>query len=309
MKYHLFLGCFLLSFVVFSQANVTSSAISVQGIAKTETNVALANINNLSCDFDLYFLGEGNQEISLLSVRDQVKTDSYGVFQYVLSINQEIFHKIGNTQAYLKVSSGGEVFVNERLGVAPYAFYAQNGFITGSIVAYTGSVATSGDIPEGWLYCNGANIPSGERYQALRDLIGNSVPDLRGWFLRGTGESGENENYVGPDLGSTQGSMFKEHKHSLDITSQADGRHSHRIRTYGWQSKGNEPEGRNDDDFRIVSDNHRSQLTWRPDDLEENGEHSHALIGYTQFQSGPSNSSTIFNVRPVNYGVAYLIKI
>lgn len=303
----------LISWVAIAQAQVTSSAISIQGIAKSTTNVALANETNLSCQFEIYYLGEGNEEKSLLSETVDLRTDAYGVFQYVLEIDETIFHKIGNTEAYIKVSHRGEAFTNEKLGVVPYAIYAQNSFITGSIVAFVGNniqnANNGGDVPSGWLYCDGSQIPSGAQYDALRELIGNNVPDLRGWMLRGTGESGDNEDYIGPSLGTTQAGSFKFHLHDINnMTTNFEGSHSHNLRVYSWQSYSNEPEGVNDDDFKIISDDH-AQLSWREGDLEDNGNHSHLAFGFTQYQSSVTPVATQFFNRPVNYGVAYIIKI
>jgi len=313
MRYILFYLFLVFSSIVMAQAHVTSSAISIQGIAKNSTNVALANETNLSCQFVIYYLGEGNAEKSLLSETVNLRTDAYGVFQYVLSIDEEIFHKIGNTEAYIKVSHRGEAFTNEKLGVVPYALYAQNSFITGSIVAFVGNniqnATNGGDIPSGWLYCDGSQIPSGAQYDALRDLVGNNVPDLRGWMLRGTGESGDNEDYVGPSLGTTQAGNFKLHGHEIQNmqTNQA-GYHSHDIRVYQWQDYNNQPEGVNDDDYKIITDDH-PYLSWREDDLEDNGNHEHVVVGFTQYQSEISPAVSKFFNRPVNYGVAYIIKL
>ena len=300
-------------FVGLAQVNVTSSAISIQGIAKTGTNVAIPNVNGLSCTFELFYLGDGNAEETIVKETHDVNTDAYGVFQYALPINSDIFYKIANTEAYIKVTHGGETFITERLSAVPYAFYAQNGFMTGAIVAYTGDVSS---VPSGWLYCDGSQIPTTNEYQALRSMVGNNVPDLRGWFLRGSGENGDNDTYVGPDLGGSQGSAFKEHLHEIDLTSTSNGAHTHALWVYIWQQKSNQPEGQNDIDFRIVADDHAVNLTARPDDLEEAGNHAHVLIGDTKRQSQveqnnvwSSTPNTSYNVRPVNYGVAYLIKI
>ena len=78
-------------------------------------------------------------------------------------------------------------------------------FPVGTIVPYAGSVLTQGDVPPGWLLCNGRPVPDGEAYDELRDLLQTTawgrdgavvlLPELRGMFLRGVddpdGESGE----------------------------------------------------------------------------------------------------------------------
>lgn len=44
---------------------------------------------------------------------------------------------------------------------------------TGTIVMYIGPRA-----PEGWLFCNGKDIPEGEQFDDLRSLIGDTLPSL-----------------------------------------------------------------------------------------------------------------------------------
>ncbi len=54
----------------------------------------------------------------------------------------------------------------------------------GSIIAYYAN-----SVPAGYLYCNGAAFVSGD-YPELYALLGSNVlPDLRGYFLRGTSDS------------------------------------------------------------------------------------------------------------------------
>ena len=67
----------------------------------------------------------------------------------------------------------------------------KDGTPVGSIIALAigrGTEITDG----GWLLCNGQVIPSGTKYDALRNLLGNTygagrVPDFQGRFLRGYG--------------------------------------------------------------------------------------------------------------------------
>jgi hypothetical protein len=54
----------------------------------------------------------------------------------------------------------------------------------GSITAYWGTSS-----PPGWLLCDGASVPPGAEFDALRSLVGNAVPDLRDYFLRGASGS------------------------------------------------------------------------------------------------------------------------
>ncbi|MBN4058985.1 tail fiber protein [bacterium AH-315-J04] len=45
---------------------------------------------------------------------------------------------------------------------------------TGMIVGYMGN-----KIPNGWLLCDGGEIPDDGKFNALRTMIGNTLPDMR----------------------------------------------------------------------------------------------------------------------------------
>lgn len=69
------------------------------------------------------------------------------------------------------------------------------------------------DIPEGWHLCDGSKIPSDEKFNALRDLIGDSFPDYRGYFLRGFDRGAGRDS--GRVWGSEQNSANKKHVHEI----------------------------------------------------------------------------------------------
>lgn len=229
---------FLSNTSLFGQANVTSSGISVQGIARDENNTALANEDQLGLKFKIYYLDNSNSEQTILNKTGNVRTDAFGVFAYVIDVTESAYMKIANAEAYLKISQGDVVFSNEKLHAVPYAIHAQNGAPTGSITAFTGE---ADEVPQGWLLCNGASIPSGAFYDKLRELVGNNTPDLRAMFLRGTGENtvmreGNNpKTYIGTDLGVYVQDQMQQHRHSVNINSSSNGNHRHPIRrdSYG----------------------------------------------------------------------------
>lgn len=300
----------------YSQARVTSTAISMQGIAKDSNNAAIANTSSLESTFEIYFLGESNSEELILRETITLATDAFGIFQTVFTIPENVFYKIGNTEAYLKITSNDVIFANEKLSVSPYAIYAQNGYMTGTIVAFVGTnslgVDQGGDIPEGWLYCDGSTIPTGSEYDNLRTLLGTTtVPDLEGWMLRGSGTNGNNDDYVGPALGVTQGSGFESHLHSItNLVADDDGSHFHDLEMYNWQSYGNPEAGQNDEWYKIVADDHPN-VSYESGLINDAGDHDHSLTGNTQTQLGNTNqwSGGPTYVRPVSYGVRYIIKI
>lgn len=276
-----------------AQTNVTSSGMSIQGIARDETNAALANIDQLSLVFTVYYLGTGNSEQLILTKTANVKTDNFGVFSYVLDIDQTQYNLVSTHSAYLKVVQGSVVFSNEKLQAVPYAIFAQNGVPTGSIMPFVGSVA-----PNGWLLCDGSTFADNANTANLKALLGGTTtPNLRGLFLRGAGQG---TNGTGPAIKSVQLDDIKSHLHKVDITTSNNGSHSHTI-----NRKSNGDNGAYD-----ASDAHRSEnsaVTTNRSDLgpfstSSNGDHNHSYSGDTGFTGSTET-------RPVNYGVNYIIKI
>jgi microcystin-dependent protein len=88
----------------------------------------------------------------------------------------------------------------------------QTGYVmpVGTILAYAGRAA-----PEGWLMCDGQTISLDDKYKHLRDLIGNTTPNLSGRALIGAGGI--------YSLGQTGG----EETHKLEIDEIPS--HSHTI--------------------------------------------------------------------------------
>ncbi|HTN20314.1 MAG TPA: tail fiber protein [Pelobium sp.] len=282
---------FITTLNVNAQTNVTSSGMSIQGIARDESNAALANIDQLALVFKVYYLGTGNSEQTILTKTANVKTDNFGVFSYVLDIDQLQYNQISTHSAYLKVVQGSVVFSNEKLQAVPYAIYAQNGVPTGSIMPFIGTVA-----PNGWLLCDGSSFPDNANTASLKALLGGTTtPNLQGMFLRGTGTS--ETGHAGPALKTVQQDDIKSHLHSVNIKTNSAGNHNHnngsfnRILVQNGQYTSNKTDNTSDE-----PNIHDSAI------MKDAGEHTHNVVGNT------GNTGTA-ETRPINYGVNYIIKI
>jgi hypothetical protein len=100
---------------VMAQTNVTSSGLSVQGIARDDKNEALANVDQLDLKFEVYyFIGASTTPTIILTSTATIKTDNFGVFSYVVGINQGQANLISTQSAYLRVSSANVVFSDEK---------------------------------------------------------------------------------------------------------------------------------------------------------------------------------------------------
>lgn len=284
---------------VEGQAHVTSSGISVQGIARDANNSALLNLNALSLDFVIYYLGSANNEEIIHQESGNVSTDGFGVFSYVVNISNSNFVKISNKESYLKVSQGSAIFSNEKLHTVPYAIHAQNGVPTGSIMPFVGN---SSNVPAGWLLCDGASFTDDAYHAKLKSLLGSvNTPNLSGTYLRGTGTSG---NHVGPSLNAFQQDQNKEHLHAVTLSGNTnnDGAHRHML-PY---------DGQSGTTLQSLSDTSGYDEAWRdPVDDPNNGnsistgsEHQHALT-----LRGNTDNSGSAEARVYGYGVNYIIKI
>ena len=270
-----------------AQTNVTSSGMSIQGIARDDKNEALANIDQLDLTFMVYYLvGSSTSPTEILRSTATVRTDNFGVFSYVLNISMDHYNLISNQSSYLRVSSGSVIFSDEKLQAVPYAIHAQNGVPTGTIVAFIGSVA-----PSGWLLCDGSAIPNTPFTANLKTLLGaNNTPDLRAMFLRGAGNG---NGKIGPTLKEVVQDDIKSHLHAVNINTNTTGNHNHTVtfQNDNYDGRGGGNTGLEDDngDYRTLTSSTA-------------GNHSHNVNGNTANTGGAET-------RPINYGVNYIIKI
>jgi len=273
---------------VSGQTSVTASGISIQGIARDENNSALANLDQLNLVFSLYYLNNANSEQIILNKTANVTTDNFGVFSYVLVIDQLQYNLISTKEAYLKVVQGSVVFSNEKLQSVPYAIHAQNGVPTGSVMPFIGTVA-----PNGWLLCDGSSFADNAYTANLKALLGSTnTPNLQGMFLRGTGSAGSGK--VGPALKTIQQDVVKAHEHGISLTTNTTGNHSHNYVTRAGLADKVSGNGGRDNIFQ--NDGSFTTTT--------NGNHNHTVSGNTNMGHYTSTET-----RPINFGVNYIIKI
>lgn len=274
-----------------AQTNVTSSGMSIQGIARDENNAAIANIDQLALVFTVYYLNTGGSEQLILTKTASVKTDNFGVFSYVLDIDQSQYGLISSQSAYLKVVQGSVVFSNEKLQAVPYAIFAQNGVPTGSIMPFIGTVS-----PIGWLLCDGKSFTDDVTTAKLKALLGSTnTPNLNGMFLRGTGTTSTGQ--TGPTLKTVQQEDLKQHLHAVNLNTTLMGEHFHaqNVSANSWTGGTGQRTDYNKDENGTTA---YSQGI----NTGNAGAHTHNVSGNTALTGGAET-------RPVNYGVNYIIKI
>lgn len=288
----IFIGLFI-SVNANAQTIVTSSGISIQGIARDGNNAAIANVDQLNLAFTIYYLGTGNSEQVILTQTANVRTDNFGVFSYVLNIDQLYYNQISTNVTYLKVAQGSVVFSNEKLQAVPYSIYAQNGVPTGAIMPFVGTTA-----PQGWMLCDGSTIPVNVNTASLRTLLGTTTtPDLRAMFLRGTGTG---NSHTGPALKTIQQDDIKSHLHEVNINTNNAGEHTHSItrRRNGNDGTYDKNDAHQDENSAATTDN----VDLGPFSTSSAGNHAHNINGNSAATGGTET-------RPINYGVNYIIKI
>jgi microcystin-dependent protein len=131
-----------------------------------------------------------------------------------------------NTSLWLgtEVNTDGEMAPRSKLATVAFSQNAGNGVPVGAVMPFMGV-----NPPTGWLVCNGQSIATGDEYADLRAVIGNTVPDLRGEFLRGWdnglgNDPDANTRNGGDNIGSTQEDLFSNHNHGGVVTG---GEHGH----------------------------------------------------------------------------------
>ena len=113
---------------------------------------------------------------------------------------------------------------------AELEFTTVNGVPSGSVFAYVGSTA-----PSGYLKANGDSIPNGTGtvqgvtadFSVLYALVGATLPDLRGEFIRGFDDSRGVDS--GRSMLSSQGGENAQHNHAAS-SSVSESSHTHNMR-------------------------------------------------------------------------------
>jgi len=200
--------------VLLAQTNTVPPLINYQGNLTDEQGNGLIGLKKL--EFNIYDAPAAGNKLWGPQVFDNVPLID-GKFNVILGSSDaggrlvtDAFSE-GNRFLGIKVTDAGgdltsisEVTPRQQILSNPYAIKAADAqelggklpawyMPTGTIVAYWGISA-----PEGWLLCNGDAVPLGTEYDSLRALVGDSLPDLRGVFLRGI----DNGKGFDPDGGS-----------------------------------------------------------------------------------------------------------
>ena len=303
----LFLSSFILLAVVSSFAQITTTGVAIQGIARdAATNNAITN-TTIGLKFTVYY---GITPVNAISpVTATLTTDAFGVFSYTLDVSAIENKIIYDNQLMLKIeqtSPSTGVISDEKLNFVPYAVSASNGVPTGSIMPFIGTVA-----PRGWILCDGRALP--ETATELRTLLGsNNAPDLRGMFVRGAGTNSNNlySANVGPAVKAIQTDAIKTHiipPHSHAIT---DNGHTHPYNDIYWSETdmGTKLPGGNNLNEGAGSDRgtdyNNSGLQW-----ERTTSSSSTGISINNSAAGTTTYTGETETRPINYGVNYIIKL
>jgi len=285
---------FVLSFMLctiatnYAQISATQAGIAVQGIARDANNTAIAS-KNINLTFTLYYLDASSIEQKIYEKDENLMTDTFGIFSYVIDPTAANNSKFANNVAYLRIKNGQIIISDEKLRHVPYAISASNGVPTGSIMPFIGTTA-----PQGWVICNGQSLVAIPGAADLIALLGaNIAPNLQGMFLRGTGTSPVNSQ-AGPALKGTQNDDFESHGHGVgSLANSTNGNHTHTW-NFGLEGDDSGSGGSNNEFTR--------QGGTQTDVIAAAGNHTHTISGSTAVTGGTET-------RPVNYGVNYIIKL
>ena len=168
----LFLTALILIAVFGSFAQITTTGIAIQGIAReAATNNAITN-STIGLRFTVYY---GVTPVNAIPVvTASVTTDAFGVFSYTLDVSAIENKIIYDNQLMLKIeqtSPSTGIISDEKLNFVPYAVSASNGVPTGAIMPFVGTIA-----PRGWALCDGSLLPSSAGELKIL-LASNNAPD------------------------------------------------------------------------------------------------------------------------------------
>ena len=162
----------------------------------------------------------------------------------------------------------------------------------GAIIAWHKDLAGPGELPRGWIECNGQKISYGP-------LTGKSAPDLNGErrFLRGGSTSGVPER-----------DEFQSHSHRM--AEKSDGAHEHPLDGVAWTQPQNVDRELNDNDRQNYSGFMKEK--WPSHGFvrktTNSGDHTHT-IGLPADDKAHGEPRTGKETRPVNMSVVWIMRI
>ena len=296
MNTKLLLVTFCLFFlgIINAQSGADDSGIAIQGIARDDNNVAKAN-QSIQLDLEFYYKNTNGQEVEIVKSNSTVvTTDAFGVFSLTYDTNVNNNPIFANNEAYLRISENNSIISDEKLKTVPYSISAANGVPTGSIMPFMGTEA-----PKGWVLCDGSSLGNGNETKKLKALIGNSVPDLQGMFLRGAGSN--NFTNKNTNLGDSYNDTYESHKHYIDLNTRNGGYYDLAQGTK--YDKVLKYDGKNTVQYRDDNDITGSEpAIHRSKELPKIPNHKHAVRGDT-------NSKGDDETAPTHFGVNYIIKL
>jgi microcystin-dependent protein len=286
----------------FAQASFTATGIAVQGIARDANNSAYKN-QNITLDFEFFSKTDAGAENATFSaVSKQVVTDNFGVFSTIIDPTFENNAVFANQKVWLRITNkeDSRIIQESQLMHVPYAISANNGVPTGAIMPFIGD---ENSVPEGWLLCNGASIPSNTATEKLIALLGDTnTPNLKGRFLKGSGTPTEaNVDAIGLKGYQDQQARLVYHNHTkgtLAISNNSALNSSTRTvpTASAWQDANMSPIGGAGIGFAQRQSN--SVVGF------DNTQHEHAITGEIGYKGDDHKEN-----RPSSFGVNYIIKL
>ena len=171
----------------------------------------------------------------------------------------------------------------------------------GTVIWYAGSTA-----PAGYLKCNGDSIANGSGttqsitadFSALYAIVGSSLPDLRGEFVRGWDDGKGTDS--GRSIRSGQTELFKEHTHTPSVSQTTTGDHNHSFKA---SNRAGDEDGWDGSNKAFIGDDDGSAFTQAADTnkIYDNGSHNHS-VGVTIANTGGAET------RPRNIALLACIK-
>ena len=184
-------------------------------------------------------------------------------------------------------------------GSGNLSFQIVNGVPSGSVFAFVGSTA-----PTGYLKANGDTIPNGTgtvqgvtaNFSALYALVGATLPDLRGEFIRGFDDGRGVDS--GRSRNSSQGGENAPHNHSAS-SSVSDSGHTH-------QGRGLTLNNVFGSVGITLGSGQGYQVGYRNDNVNFSGANTTATTGISVSTTTSNQGS---EARPRNIAMLYIIKI
>ena len=287
----------LIAFVGTSNAQISNPKISIQGILREASGVAVED-----GEYDLLFRIYEDIDAAVSTALYEELHEGVTVANGIYSVHLGTYISMGflpfDKNYYVGVQVGStELKPRIELTHSPYSMAARSvscsgavGDVKYSILDWDDFQTANGDC---WVPMDGRDVTG----TALDQEFGMAtVPDMSGLFMRAQewNDGNDPDRTPGSPIATLQEDALRDHEHEIDLETDPAGKHRHSVPYYTWHRSLNGEDG-TDQEKTVVKGPSNADITYNTRNTDEEPDHVHQITGNTSSVDLASGTINVSN--------------